>query len=171
MMRSVRAWSLGVAAMCLASAALADSHGGKSAADNVMVNNPYVRAVPAGQPNSAAFMTLMNHGDKAVAVVGGSSPAANVVELHTHVHEGGMMKMRRIDKIDVDAGGSTELKPGGLHVMLIGLQQELKEGINVSVTLKFDDGSSKTIEAPVKKVMAGMNMNGGKMQMQHNMKH
>ncbi|SCZ59353.1 copper chaperone PCu(A)C [Thiohalomonas denitrificans] len=162
MIRSVRAWTFGVMTLCLSSAAFADSHGGTNSADAVMVEDPYVRAVPAGQPNSAAFMTLANHSDEDVAIINGSSPVANVVELHTHVHEGGMMKMRQIDKIDVDANGSTELKPGGLHVMLIGLKQELHEGDHVSVTLEFNDGSSKTIDAPVKNVMSGMKMNGGK---------
>ena len=69
-----------------------------------------------------------------------------------------MMMMRRIDKIDVPANGETVLKPGGLHVMFIGLKHDLKVGQNVPVTLTFEDGSTKSFEAPVRKIMMGMKM-------------
>jgi copper(I)-binding protein len=137
--------------------AFADGH--------IMVDDPYVRAVPPGQPNSAAFMTIMNKGENPVALVSASSSAAGVVELHTHVHEDGMMKMRRIEKIDVPAGGSTALEPGGLHVMLIGLTQDLKPEDKVAITLEFSDGSTQELEAPVRKIMMQMKSGGG---MQHN---
>lgn len=138
-----------------------------SASDLVSANDPYVRAVPPGQPNSAAFMTLENKDGAGHAVVNGSSPAAKVVELHTHIHKDGMMMMRRIDKVDIPANGKTELKPGGLHVMLIGLKQELKPGEMIPVTLEFEDGSKITLEAPVRKIMmkgmGGMKGNMGGM--------
>lgn len=141
-----------------------------SAADDVMVMDPYVRAVPPGQPNSAAFMTLSNKGDQAHVLVGGQSSVAKVVELHTHMHKDGMMMMRQIDKIDVPASDKAVLKPGGLHIMLIGLREKLNEGDKVTVTLKFKDGSQKDIEAPVRKVMGGTmkNMDGMK-KMDHKM--
>lgn len=130
--------------------------------DVINVNDPYVRAVPPGQPNSAAFMMLQNTDSVGHAVVNAYSPVSKVVELHTHIHEGGMMKMRRIEKIDVPANGMTELKPGGLHVMLIGLKQELKPGQMVPVTLEFEDGSKKSFEAPVREIMMkGMGGMGG----------
>lgn len=122
----------------------------------IQIQHPYARAVPPGQPNSAAFMTLHNRGDKANAVVAASSPAAEVVELHTHTMDGGMMKMRRVEQIDIPAGGETELKPGGLHIMLIGLKEQLNPGMKVSLTLKFADGSESTIEAPVQDIMQSM---------------
>lgn len=146
----------------------AEQHDNGNAAESVVVESPYVRAVPPGQPNSAAFMTLMNHSDVEHAVVAAESPVANVVELHTHTEEKGMMKMRRIDKISVPGKNKAVLQPGGLHIMLIGLKQELIPGEKVSLILKFEDGSRKEIEAPVNKVMAPGNMNGG--MMKHNMK-
>ena len=145
------------ATLCVWSAAVAASG---TAADAVMVQEAYVRAVPPGQPNSAAFMTLMNKSGSDHSVVGGESPVAKVVELHEHIHQNGMMKMRQIPRIDVKANGKTVLQPGGLHVMLIGLKQELKKGEKVSLTLKFDDGSTKTVEAPVRSVIGGMKMKG-----------
>jgi copper(I)-binding protein len=137
------------------------------AGGHVMISDPYVRAVPPGQPNSAAFMTLMNHGDKTRSLVAAKCPAAKVVELHTHTMEEGMMKMRRIDQIDIPAQGSTTLEPGGLHVMLIGLTQDLKMGDKVPVTLVFADGAEEQVEAPVRKIQM-MQMNHD-MPMKHDM--
>jgi len=123
-----------------------------SAADDVSVVEPYVRAVPPGQPNSAAFMQLQNKGMAKHAIVKAESPVSKVVELHTHIMEGGMMKMRQIKQIEVPAQGRTTLKPGGLHVMFLGLKSELKPGQLVPVTLIFEDGSKTTIQAPVRKM-------------------
>ncbi len=127
------------------------------ASDEISIVDPYVRAVPPGQKISAAFLQLDNASDSMQSIVSASSPAAEVVELHTHIHDNGMMKMRRIEKIDIPAKGKTLLKPGGLHIMLIDLKNNLKLGQEVSVTLKFSDGSEKTFSAPVRKIqMPGM---------------
>ena len=127
-----------------------------SAADDIQVVDPYVRAVPAMMKNSAIFMTLQNAGDTDRALVNATSTAAEVVELHTHIHDGGVMRMRQIDRIDVSAGASTVLEPGGLHVMLLGLTGPLEVGGNVELALTFDDGSGKTITAPVRSVTPPM---------------
>ena len=129
--------------------------------DQIKVDDPYVRAVPPGQPNSASFMGLHNGDGQAHKLVDARSPAAKVVELHTHIEEDGMMKMRRVPAIDLPAGETTTLAPGGLHVMLIGLQQKLVPGEKVALTLVFEDGSEVELQAPVRKVM-GM-MKRGKM--------
>ena len=127
-----------------------------SASEMIMVDDPYVRAVPPGQPNSASFMSFHNKGDKDLALVAAASSAAEVVELHTHTMEDGMMRMRRVDKIDLPAGEMTSLKPGGLHVMLIGLKQKLVPGEKIGLTLSFDDGSELKVEAPVRKLRMQM---------------
>ena len=116
------------------------------------VGDPYVRAVPPGQPNSAAFMTLHNTSDADRALVGAESPAAETVELHTHVEEGGLMQMRRIERIALPAGETTTLAPGGLHIMLIGLKSELAPGQTVELTLIQDDGERLAIQAPVRRL-------------------
>jgi hypothetical protein len=121
--------------------------------EQVQVTDGYVREVPAGQQISAAFMTVHNDDMSDHKIVSASSPAAKTVELHTHTHENGMMKMRQVPDIALPAGGDTFLKPGGLHIMLIGLTQELKKDVPVSVTIKFEDGSEKTLSLPVKSVM------------------
>ena len=140
-----------------------------SAAESVSANEPYVRMAPPGMTNTGAFMVLKNADDKDHKLVKAESPVAKVVELHTHINEGGVMKMRPVKDIEIKAKGEAVLKPGSLHVMLIGLKQDLKEGDNVAITLTFEDGSSKKVEAPVRKIQTEM-----KMEMKHDhegMKH
>ncbi len=124
-----------------------------AAGNGVNIIDPYVRSVPPGQTVSAAFLQLKNTTSEVRTVINATSPVSKVVELHSHVHEEGMMKMRRIDSIAIPANGMTVLKPGGLHIMLIGLHKPLKLDQKVSLTLEFKDGSSQTVEAPVRKIM------------------
>lgn len=120
---------------------------------DVMVKDAYARAVPPGQMNSAAFMQLHNSDAKAIALVGAQSSIAKRVELHTHTHEDGVMSMRKVDDVPVAANGHTELKPGGYHVMLMGLTQTLKADQQIDLTLKFSDGTEKALQIPVKSVV------------------
>ena len=126
-----------------------------SFAGSVTVVQPYARAVPSGHPNSAAFMVLKNTSEQDRALVNARSNISKVVELHTHKKEGGMMRMRRVKQIDIKAGSETVLKPGGLHVMFIGLKQQIKAGDKVELELEFDDGTTIKLTVPVKMV-AGM---------------
>jgi copper(I)-binding protein len=133
------------------------------AADQIQAEGAYARAVPPGQPNSAVFMSLSNSSAADHAVTGAESDSSEVVELHTHTMDGGMMRMRQIERIDVPAGETVTLEPGGLHVMLIGLKKPLVEGETVAVTLVYDDGSRATLDAPVKRIehtMHGQGKNG-----------
>ena len=124
------------------------------------IDEPYVREVPPGQQISASFMTLKNDTDAEIALIKASSDVAKTVELHEHVHEGGMMKMRQVPKITVPAKGSTVLKPGGYHIMLIGLQRKIKAGDKIELALEFDNGTIETVTSTVKKIMMGK-MKGG----------
>ncbi len=130
--------------------------GAASVADQVQVEDPYARAVPPGLPNSASFMRINNPDQVAHKLVAAESPAADVVELHTHINDNGVMRMRRVDAIELPAGSTTELKPGGLHVMLIGLRAQLKPGDEIQLSLEFEDGSKTALSLPVKKIQVPM---------------
>ncbi len=130
-------------------------------AGSVEVKDAYVRHMPPTQSVTGAFMMLVNTTDTDRAAVSGSSSVAGTVELHTHIKDGEVMRMRQVEKIDIPAGGMTELKPGGFHVMLIDLKKPLELGQMVDITLNFDDGSSTEFQAEVKTVMGGMKMGGG----------
>jgi hypothetical protein len=112
-------------------------------------------------------MVLHNMGEKGGALTAASSPVAEVVELHTHTMEDGMMRMRQVDKIDLPAGEVVKLQPGGLHVMMIGLKQQLIPDEKVPLTLIFEDGSSKQVEAPVRKLQMQMKQDDHKGHMMH----
>lgn len=136
-----------VAGFVQASDHMQHAHG---SAHPVTVHMPFVRLMPPTQPNTGAFMVLENTGKADRALVSAKSDVSKVVELHTHTMVDGMMRMREIERIDIPAGGRTELKPGGLHVMLIGLHKPLQEGQQVDITLVFDDGSQQTVQAAVR---------------------
>ena len=100
--------------------------------------------------NGAIYVTVANTGTQADALLSASSAAAQTVELHETKKDGGVMKMRPVTKIDVPAGGKIEMKPGGYHVMLLGLKRDLKKGDKVAVTLKFERGGEVSAEATVR---------------------
>lgn len=119
-------------------------------ADTLIVEEAQVRAVPPVSTTTAAFMLLRNPGEQDLAVLDAFSPAAENTELHNHVEEDGVMQMRRVQAINVPAGGSVELAPGGLHLMLIDLVETLEEGDQVELTLELDNAERVSFEAPVK---------------------
>ncbi|AII15359.1 copper-binding protein (DUF461 domain) [Campylobacter iguaniorum] len=119
-------------------------------AANIEISNAYAKATPPNAKNSAAFMKITNNTDKNIALVSGSNSVSEFTELHTHVSENGMKKMIQIPKIDVPAKSTVELKPGSLHIMMIGLKQAVNPGDKVDLTLNFDNGDKvdlKGIEA------------------------
>lgn len=119
------------------------------AAEQVSIIDPYIRLAPPNAPATGAFMVIRNHGTQDVRLIRADNPATRLTELHTHLNEGGVMKMRPVPLIEIKAGSQTRLQPGGLHVMLIDLKSAMKEGDMVPITLTFEDGSSKRIDTPV----------------------
>ena len=134
-------------------------------AQAVKVEDAWVRGTVATQKASGAFMRLTPQKD--ARLVAASSPVAGVVEIHEMAMENDIMKMRQIPGLDLAAGRTTELKPGGYHVMLMELKSQLKGGDMVPITLVFEDAAKKKftqdITAPVTALGAG---NGG---MKHDM--
>jgi copper(I)-binding protein len=116
----------------------------------IEVAGAYLRAVPPGQTETAAYLTLRNQGTRPVALIAASSPAASATELHATVKENGLMKMRPVARIEIPAGGEARLEPGGHHIMLIGLREPLVAGKTVELELRFDDGTVRRVQAPVR---------------------
>jgi copper(I)-binding protein len=101
-----------------------------------------------------AYMTLRNNGaipDKLIKI---TSPVAERVEIHETKIEGGMAMMRPVAAIELKRRSSVQLKPGGLHVMLMGLQRPLKEGERIKLALTFERAGTIEIEARVEKAGA-----------------
>ena len=121
---------------------------GTPAAAQVNVKEAWVRATVAEQKATGAFMQLSAPtGGRLVEV---RSSVAGVVELHEMSMEGTTMKMRAVPGIDLPAGKTVELKPGGYHVMLMGLKQPLKEGQTVTLTLLVEGPDKKRETVDVK---------------------
>lgn len=106
-------------------------------AGDITVANPWTRAAGANA-NGGAFLVLRNGGGQADSLISASTDAARRVELHTMVRDGDVMRMRPVNTIPVPAGQTVDLRPGGLHVMLIGLNAPLQQGGQVPLTLRFE---------------------------------
>lgn len=144
---SRRAALLSLSALCAAPALPAFAQQAQTA--TLDISGGFTRASPKVAQAGAAFMTIRSRGG-ADRLIGFTSPNCTQPELHTHIHDNGMMKMRRVEAIDIPAGGEALLKPGGLHLMLIGLTTPLTEGATVPVTLIFEQAGEVPLSLPVK---------------------
>lgn len=127
-----------------------------TAADEMQAVDPWAREVPPVMSTTAGFLTLKNTGNAEHKLISADSDAAGMVELHTHINNNGVMQMRPVEDIPVAAGGTTALKPGGLHIMLMMLKKPLVAGEHINITLNFEDGSSKQIKAEIRKYQMEM---------------
>ena len=123
-----------------------------SFASDLLVSDQHVRATPPHSKNSAAFLTITNKTDQAIKLISASSDIADRVELHNHIKEDGMMKMRQVEEITINANSHVSLQPGGYHVMFLGLKNDLTVGQIVKITLYFDNGDEVKFNAPVQKI-------------------
>ena len=118
----------------------------------VEVQDPWVRATVPHQQVSGAFMRLESAKDMRLVEV--RSPVAGAVEIHESTMKDNVMRMRKVPAVPVPAGRGAELKPGGYHVMLLRLKQQLKEGERVPLTLVFEDAQGRReiveVSAPVR---------------------
>ncbi|AVM73312.1 copper chaperone PCu(A)C [Magnetospirillum gryphiswaldense] len=148
-------------------------------AADLEVSGAFIRATPKAASAGAGFVTIKNTGKQDDKLIAASANVSKSVELHTHIKDGEIMRMRKVDSITVPAGGSAELKPGGDHVMFIDLSAPLKDGDKVAVTLKFEKAGEIKLDMPVVAVgsmAAPMTMDHGQhmqhmQQMPANMKH
>ncbi len=114
----------------------------------IAIGHPYARATVAGQPTGGGYLTLENKGgdDRLLSATAGVSGA---VELHSMSMDGDVMRMRQVDAIALPAGQTVELKPGGLHIMFVGLKAPLKAGDRFPMKLKFEKAGEVTVEVTV----------------------
>jgi copper(I)-binding protein len=122
---------------------------------DIAIDQPWARASLGNAPNSAAYMILQATGATPDRLIGGSTPAAAKVELHTHIMDGGVARMRPIDAIEVAPGEPTVLEPGGAHIMLQGLTRKLEAGSTMPLTLVFEHAGEVTLEVPIEGLATG----------------
>ncbi|CAA7622762.1 copper chaperone PCu(A)C [Magnetospirillum sp. UT-4] len=127
---------------------------GAARAGEISVQSPWTRATAATARTGAIYFTLINRGAVPDRLMAATSPVAETVELHTHIEEGDVLKMRPVEAVEVPADGRVTFQPSGLHVMLIGLRKALKEGQSVPVVLIFEKAGRIATEARVLPVRA-----------------
>ena len=115
---------------------------------SIKVENAYTRATVPGQQVAGGFMKIENKG-AADQLISASSPASSEVQLHEMAMEGNVMRMRQVKEVVVPAGGTVELKPGGLHLMFMNIKTPLTAGETVPVKLKFAKAGEVEIKMPV----------------------
>ncbi|WP_207485878.1 copper chaperone PCu(A)C [Arenibaculum pallidiluteum] len=120
-----------------------------ASAGEVRITRAWARATAPSAPTGAAYVTLVNGGSQPDRLVSATSPVAERVEIHTHLHEGGVMRMREVEGVDLAPGAEAVFGPGGLHLMLMGLRQPLRRGESFPLTLTFARGAAATVTVSV----------------------
>jgi copper(I)-binding protein len=137
---------------------LADANSG------VTVREAWARATPGGASAAAAYVTLMG-GTQDDALVGASTPAAKVADVHDSVNDNGVMKMRPVASVPIPAGKMVALKPGGFHIMLTGLSKPLTAGESFPLTLQFQHAAPVTVQVKIRPLGAKSDGGMGNMKM------
>ena len=123
-----------------------------TAAESITIINPHIRAMPPGQKVTAMYMQLKNTSANDHHLVQVDGDISNRIELHTHKNDNGVMRMSQVESIPVPPNSTAVAKPGSYHVMIMGLEKDMKIGDNYNFKFIFKDGSSKPVTAEVKKI-------------------
>lgn len=113
----------------------------------VSVESAYIREMPPGQQITAAFMRIVNQGERTCTLNGVASPVAERTEIHGHFHQGDVMQMRQVTSLAIKPGDTLVLKPGGYHVMLFGVVEKISDSEGYPLTLYFEDCPEVTVSA------------------------
>ena len=115
----------------------------------VQIEKPWARATAPGASVAGGYMVMRNQGIAGDRLVGVSSPVSAKVEMHVHINDNGVMKMREVRGYDVPAKGAFVLKPGGAHLMFMDIKRPFKEGEKLPVKLKFEKAGEVSAEFQV----------------------
>lgn len=140
-------------------------------AGDLELSTAWTRATPPKAKAGGGFIEIVNTGSEADRLVSASSNVAKKTEIHEMAVTDGIMKMRELENgIEIPAGETVALKPGGLHIMFMGLNQSFEEGSKVPVVLTFEKAGEVSVELDVAK-MGAKTPNGGKMDHEHGHGH
>ncbi|MDB2590260.1 copper chaperone PCu(A)C [Candidatus Thioglobus sp.] len=128
----------------------------------ITITDPWIRSAPINAPALGLFMSISNNTDQELRLISADAKGYKRIELHRTIDSHGVMKMVKQAFMPILAQGELHLKPGSWHIMLIGPEKVPSEDEQVSVNLKFDNGSTHTIKASVRK---------GRMMMKHHSMH
>lgn len=126
----------------------------------IVLERPWARATPAGAKNGAAYVTLINNGKARDSLLSATTPVAEKVQFHSTSEEHGVSHMREMHAVEVAPGARVTFSPGGMHIMVVGLKQPLKEGQTFPLSLTFEKAGKVDVTVSIAKVGA---MQGGSM--------
>ena len=112
-------------------------------ADPIAVSNAWVRAPAPGQGVAAGYFDIVNHGPSAIALIGAHSDVARAIEIHTHIQDGDLMRMRKLDTVALGRDETVSFAAGGHHLMLLGFDAVTSSPI--PITLLFSDATQRTV--------------------------
>lgn len=140
-----------IAALILAFSTLAGfAHNGIIHHGDLDLSDQWTRATPPGAKAGGAYITITNNGDTADTLTGGTTEAAEALEVHSMSMQDGVMKMEELPEgLTIEPGETVTLKPGGLHLMMIGLTDALVADGTITVTLSFEKAGEVTLDIPV----------------------
>lgn len=123
-------------------------------ANSISVEHPWARATPTGARTAAAYVRIVNHGSTVDRLVAASTPLAEKVQFHQESDDNGVMRMRELPRVDIGPHAAFTFKPGGTHIMMVGLRQQLKEGQTFLLTLQFEKAGKIELQVPIAKAGA-----------------
>ncbi len=129
---------------------LAMPFGLAATASGFSVEDAYIRAMPPGRSATAAYLSLSNNSDRDCSIIGGSSAVAATLEIHQQLNSDGMMKMRPVAAVTVAAGETLLFRPGGFHLMLLGVDADLVPGEAHPISLLTEDCGAIEMDAVVR---------------------
>jgi hypothetical protein len=122
--------------------------------DSLEIIGPWSRATPKGASTAIGYMTIKNNGTTPDRLIGGSVGFASGFQLHSMTIDDGVSKMRELKSVDIGPGQTIEFKPGGPHVMFVGVKQPLSQDEHLKGTLIFEHAGTAQIEYDVQGIGA-----------------
>ena len=119
-------------------------------AGNLQIAHAYAPVSIGAGKTGAVYFVIVNPTETPDRLISAKTPAARKAEVHNHLMQDGIMKMRKVDGLEIAAGSSVMFKPGGYHLMLFGLEEPLKLGDSIEVELMFEKAGAMTLQVPIK---------------------
>ena len=123
-------------------------------ASTIVLEQPWARATPRGAKTGAVYMTLTNKGASADRLLSAATSLADKVQFHKETEENGVSHMREVQSVDLEPGARIIFKPGGMHMMIVGLKQPLREGQTFPLTLRFEKAGDMQVTVSIEKAGA-----------------
>ena len=131
------------------------AHNGVTHLGPISISLPFTRATLPNAPVAGGFLTIENTGAEPDRLVSATSDIAGETQIHEMAMQGDVMKMRQLaDGLEIPAGETVVLAPGGFHIMFMGLKQALVEGETITVTLTFEKAGTVDVVLPVEAAAA-----------------